>query len=104
MTFYVVIFSKTPHNSYFLHILFSEQFRIDPYMGFVYNRKMKAILDFEKRQKIREKNYPKAYALLQETFKNYYEHQLAFVYFYLLMIVLEQNQEEKSLETLQCNV
>ena len=55
-------------------------------------------------QKIREKNYPKAYALLQETVKNYYEHQLAFVYFYLLMIVLEQNQEEKSLETLQCNV
>ena len=43
-------------------------------------------------QKIREKNYPRAYALFQETVKNYYEHQLAFAYLYLLMLILEQNR------------
>ena len=46
---------------------------------------------------LQEKNYLKAYELLEQTVKNYYEHQLAFTYLYLLMIILEKNQQEEPL-------
>ncbi len=44
-------------------------------------------------QKVRKKKYPEAYELFQQTVKNYYEHQLAFAYLYLLMMILGENQE-----------
>ena len=55
-------------------------------------------------QELRQKNYPKAYELLQLTVKNYYEHQLAFAYLYLLMVIVEENPEgiSLSLEQVQC--
>jgi MoaA/NifB/PqqE/SkfB family radical SAM enzyme len=55
-------------------------------------------------RKVREKNHLKAYELFQQTVKNYYEHQLAFAYLYLLMIILEKNQEKESfaLEHMSC--
>jgi hypothetical protein len=55
-------------------------------------------------RKVREKNYLEAYELFQQTVKNYYEHQLAFTYLYLLMIILEKNQEKvfPSLEHASC--
>jgi MoaA/NifB/PqqE/SkfB family radical SAM enzyme len=55
-------------------------------------------------QKVREKNYPKAYELFQQTVKNYYEHQLAFAYLYLLIMILEENPKgvSLSLEHMQC--
>jgi len=57
-------------------------------------------------QKLREKNYQKAYELLQQTVKNYYEHELAFCYLYLVMIILEKNQKNiaASLEDVKCLV
>ena len=48
-------------------------------------------------REVREKNYLEAYELLEQAVKNYYEHQLAFTYLYLLMIILEKNQQEGSL-------
>ncbi|KMP12244.1 hypothetical protein UZ36_01410 [Candidatus Nitromaritima sp. SCGC AAA799-C22] len=55
-------------------------------------------------REVRKKNYPKSYALFQQTVKNYYEHQLAFAYLYLLMTILEKNREEASysMEHAQC--
>lgn len=55
-------------------------------------------------QKVREKKYPEAYELFQQTVKNYYEHQLAFAYLYLLMMILKENPEgiSLSLEHVQC--
>ena len=55
-------------------------------------------------REILEKNYPKAYTLFQETVKNYFGHQLAFTYLYLLMMLLEKKQEDSfSLERMQCS-
>jgi MoaA/NifB/PqqE/SkfB family radical SAM enzyme len=47
-------------------------------------------------REIQEKNYPKAYFMFKETVKSYFGHQLAFTYLYLLMMLLEKNQDEIS--------
>lgn len=44
-------------------------------------------------KEVREKNYPKAYELLQQTVKNYYEHRLAFAYLYLIMMILDKDKK-----------
>ncbi len=53
-------------------------------------------------REMQEKNYPKAYTLFKLTIKNYFGHQLAFAYLYLLMMLLEKNPEEITLEQAQC--
>jgi MoaA/NifB/PqqE/SkfB family radical SAM enzyme len=65
--------------------------------------KGKAFFHLAERE-ICEKNYPKAYTLFKHTVKNYFGHQLAFTYLYLLMMLLEKNPEEIifSLEQKSC--
>jgi len=39
-------------------------------------------------------NYPEAYTFFKQTVKNYFGHQLAFSYLYLLMMLLEKNVDD----------